>query len=91
MIIHQKKLRAFLLVYKWKTLWEEEGPTDDDVLGWTLHEFNAYCKSMEFHDDDAEYLRPRSVVQCNHQLELEIMVVVQKPQILVVLLLLEVL
>jgi hypothetical protein len=45
MIIHQKKLRAFLLFYKLKTLWEEEGPTEDDVLGWTLREFNAYCKS----------------------------------------------
>jgi hypothetical protein len=36
MIIHQKKLRAFLLFYKQKTLWEEEGPTEDDVLGWTF-------------------------------------------------------
>jgi hypothetical protein len=27
MIIHQKKLQAFLLFYKRKTLWEEEGPT----------------------------------------------------------------
>jgi hypothetical protein len=41
-------------------LWEEEGPTEVDVLGWTLCEFNAYCKSNEFHDDDAEYSRPCS-------------------------------
>jgi hypothetical protein len=60
MIIHQKNLRTFLLFYKGKTLWEEEGPTEDDVLGWMLCEFNAYCKSKEFHDDDAEYSRPRS-------------------------------
>jgi hypothetical protein len=45
MIIHQKKLKAFLLIYKWKTLWEEEGPTEDDLQGQTLREFNAYCKS----------------------------------------------
>jgi hypothetical protein len=48
-----KKLRTFLLFYKRKTLWEEEGPTEDDVLGWTLHEFNAYYKSKEFQDGDA--------------------------------------
>jgi hypothetical protein len=54
MITQHNKLRAFLLFCKRKTLWEEEGPTEDDVLGWTLHEFNAYCKSKEFHS------RPRS-------------------------------
>jgi hypothetical protein len=36
-------------------LWEEEGPTEDEVLEWTLQEFNAYCKSKEFHDNDAKY------------------------------------
>jgi hypothetical protein len=61
MIIHQKKLRAFLLFYKRKTLWEEEGPTEGDVLGWTLHEFNPYCKSKELHDDDAKCSRQCSV------------------------------
>jgi hypothetical protein len=58
MIIHQKKLQAFLLFYKWKTLWEEEGPTRDEVLEWTPREFNAYCKSKEFHDDYANYSNP---------------------------------
>jgi hypothetical protein len=58
MIIHQKKLQAFLLFYKWKMLWEEEGPTEDEVLEWTPCEFNAYCKSKEFHDDYANYLNP---------------------------------
>jgi hypothetical protein len=61
MIIHQKKLRAFLLLYKRKMLWEEEGPTEDDALGWNLCEFNAYCKSKKVHDDDAKYSRPCSV------------------------------
>jgi hypothetical protein len=35
MIIHQKKLQAFLLFYKQKTLWEEESSTEDEVQEWT--------------------------------------------------------
>jgi hypothetical protein len=43
MIIHQKNLRDFLLFCKWKTLWEEEGPTEYEVLEWNPREFNACC------------------------------------------------
>jgi hypothetical protein len=48
MLIHQKLFKSFLLYYKQQTLWEEEGPSEAEVMGWTPEEFKdiPYHKSM---------------------------------------------
>jgi hypothetical protein len=60
MLFHQRVFKSFLLYYKHKTLWEEEGPTEDEVMCWTPEEFTAYHTSKAYHDDHAEYCGPHS-------------------------------
>jgi hypothetical protein len=60
MLIHQKLLKSFLLYYKRQTLWEEEGPSEAEVVCWTPEEFKTYFTTKAFHDDHAKYCGPRS-------------------------------
>jgi hypothetical protein len=60
MLIHQKLFKSFLLYYKRQTLWEEEGPSEAEVMCWTPEEFKTYLTTKAFHDDHAEYCGPRS-------------------------------
>jgi hypothetical protein len=50
-LIHQKLFKSFLLYYKWQTLWEEEGPSEAEVMCWTPEEFETYLTRKAFHDD----------------------------------------
>jgi hypothetical protein len=59
MLIHQKLIKSFLLYSKRQTLWEEEGPSEAEVMCWTPEEFKAYLTTKAFHDDHAEYCGPR--------------------------------
>jgi hypothetical protein len=59
-LIHQKLFQSFLLYYKQQTLWEEEGPSEAEVMCWTPEEFKTYLTTKAFHDDHAKYCGPRS-------------------------------
>jgi hypothetical protein len=54
MLIHQKLFQSLLLHYKRQTLWEEEGPSEAEVMCWTPEEFKTYLTTKAFHDDHAE-------------------------------------
>jgi hypothetical protein len=43
-------------------LWEEEGPSDAEVMCWTPEEFKAYLTTKAFHNDHAKYCGPRSAI-----------------------------
>jgi hypothetical protein len=60
MLIHQKLFQSFLLYYKQRTLWEEDGPYEAKVMCWTPEEFKTYLTTKALHDDYAEYCGPRS-------------------------------
>jgi hypothetical protein len=59
-LLYQRMFKSFLLYYKIKNLWEEEGPTEDEVMCWTPEEFKAYLTSKAYHDDHAKCCGPHS-------------------------------
>jgi hypothetical protein len=50
MLVHLRRLKAFLAYYKSKTCWGE-GPTEDDLMQWTPKYFEPYCCTKACHDD----------------------------------------
>jgi hypothetical protein len=48
MLIHQKLFQSFLLYYKRQTLWDEEGPSEAEVMSWTPEEFKTYLTTKNF-------------------------------------------
>jgi hypothetical protein len=62
MLIHQKMFQSFLLYYKRQTLWDEEGPSEAEVMCWTPEEFKTYLTTKAFHDYHAEYCGPRPAI-----------------------------
>jgi hypothetical protein len=62
MLIHQKLFQSFLLYYKRQTLWDEEGPSEAEVMCWIPEEFKTYLTTKAFHDDHDEYCGPQSAI-----------------------------
>jgi hypothetical protein len=62
MLIHQKLFQSFLLYYKRQTLWEEEDPSEAEVMCWNPEEFKTYLTTKAFHDDHAQYCGLRSAI-----------------------------
>jgi hypothetical protein len=48
MLIHQNLFKSFLLYYKRQTLWEEEDPSEAEVMCWTPEEFKTSLPQKHF-------------------------------------------